>query len=231
MDQAFDATEGEDWDENDWERFFQRSDTRAAKFQELFETLLHHPNRDKIIAREMRWDRSPKDCGKGRNCSDCDEHFDCEAYEMSQLLSEPVDVENDPDVDEMLASFEAVREIPAYEQAQAFAERLEKAFREHVADWQNNEQAAAAYISAHMVAAKIAGGHGIGYERDSLCGNIANCKRALRNVQSCIEQIGDLQDQGILPAGQVERLRAEAEDVEDGLSRWIESLRARIWWR
>ena len=228
---SFDRRDDEEWDEYDWERFLQRSEVRAARFQELFETLLNHPDRDEIIAREMGWDKSPNKCPKDQDCSQCDERFDCEIYEMSRLASEAEDIEDDADLQDLVASFEEVKEIPAYRRAEDFAALLEKALQEHVADWENNEDAVNAYMSAHMVAAQIAGGHGIGYERDSLCGNIANCKRAVRNLQSCIEQLADFPTQGELPPAEAARLRAEAEQVGVELDRWIESLRARVWWR
>ncbi|HID23282.1 MAG TPA: hypothetical protein EYP14_12885, partial [Planctomycetaceae bacterium] len=44
------------WTEEEWERLLQWSDLRAARFEELFETLRDHPDRDRIIAEEMGWD-------------------------------------------------------------------------------------------------------------------------------------------------------------------------------
>lgn len=43
-------------DEFQWERFMKESDARADKFSALFEKYIDHPDRDRIIAREMGWD-------------------------------------------------------------------------------------------------------------------------------------------------------------------------------
>jgi hypothetical protein len=43
------------WDEHDWERFMREQDRRTDKYMELMEKYLDHPDRDRIIAREMGW--------------------------------------------------------------------------------------------------------------------------------------------------------------------------------
>jgi len=226
------AADREDWDEHDWERFFQHADVRAAKYQELYETLEDHPGRDEIIAHEMGWEEALAECGGAdRNCSSCERRFECEAYEMLLLTREPESMENDPDVDELLACFEQVRRMPAYNSAQGFAERVEEAFRKHVCRFIEDEDVKGALLAAQMVSARIAGGHGIGYERDSLCGNIANCKRALRSLSACLERIQELGTRGILPTGVAAALQRAAASVSAEIERWIESLRAMIWWR
>ncbi len=42
-------------DEFQWERFMKESDARADKFGMLMEKYIDHPDRDKIVAREMGW--------------------------------------------------------------------------------------------------------------------------------------------------------------------------------
>ena len=44
------------WNEEQWEEFMKRSDVRSARFGELFETLIDHPDRDEIIDKEMTFD-------------------------------------------------------------------------------------------------------------------------------------------------------------------------------
>ena len=44
------------WNEQQWERFIQRSEARSARFEELLETLMYHPDRETLIAKEMGWD-------------------------------------------------------------------------------------------------------------------------------------------------------------------------------
>jgi len=220
------------WDEEDWERFFQRAEARVAKYQELRETLRDHPRRDELIAREMGWERAFVDCrGAGADCRRCEHRHDCEPYEMFRLTAEPANMEEDPDARELVAAFRQVRRIPAYRLAEAFAEHLEGALRTALGHAPADEETRATLLSAQMVSAQIAGGHGIGYGRDALCGNIANCKRALRSLSECLAGVASLEARAVLSAAVAAQIRAEAEQVSRELSRWIEALRALIWWR
>src|SRR5438128_12641974 len=42
--------------EAEWEQMFKESDARAARYGDLLETLIDHPDRDEIIEKEMGWD-------------------------------------------------------------------------------------------------------------------------------------------------------------------------------
>lgn len=228
----FDSANRDDWDENDWERFLRRADARTAKYQELFETLVHHPERDILIAQEMGWDKEVLECGgDSSNCPDCEKRECCEAYELSRLMMEPQTIEDDPDAAELIASFEQIRDIDAYRESHDFALRLEECFDHSFPEWIDDEEARGMVFSAQMVPAQIAGGHGIGYGRDSLCGNIANCKRALENLRSCMDHFRRLRDRGIILRDDASRIEHTARRVTEEIDRWIESLRARIWWR
>jgi hypothetical protein len=232
LEPVFDAPGHEEWDENDWERFLQREDVRTAKFQELFETLSHHPRRDQLIAHEMGWESNLQDCGGATpGCASCDKRFDCEAYEMFRIIAEPESVENDPDATDLINCFEQLREIPAYTRAQDFATRLEDLLARQLRRPGGEEDARTAVFAAQLVPAQVAAGHGIGYERDSLCGNIANCKRALRSLDACREQLPLLMERRLIFPDDLCALSAEARRVSVEIGRWIENLRARIWWR
>ena len=228
----FEASDAETWDEDDWELFLRQADVRTAKYQELFETLADHPARDTIIAHEMGWDSFFEECrSRVENCDACPDRFECEAYEMLRLMEGPDNIEDDPEAEELLDCFERVKEISAYQRAYEFAVDLEQRFRHCFADDFDDEAVHAALLSASMAPAQIAGGHGIGYERDSLCGNIANCKRALKNVETCLASLRELERRRLLPSTESLALRRRSEDVRREVTRWIEELRSRIWWR
>ena len=222
----------DDWDEHDWERFLQRADVRSAKYQELFETLLDHPERDTIIAREMGWDKTRKSWGCDETeCRRCDTRFECESYELLQSMNEPEAMPDDPEADDLMACFDEMDTIEAYRVANDFAARFEDYLREKAPEWIVDEEVREALFSAQMVPAKIAGGHGIGYEKDALCGNIANCKRAMRDLKECIEKIEGVLNREILDPADTKQLLTEAKAAERELDRWIETLRAKVWWR
>src|SRR5687767_6541933 len=54
--QEWDPEGDKPMNEEQWEAFMREGDLRAARFGELLETLIDHPNRDEIVAREMGWD-------------------------------------------------------------------------------------------------------------------------------------------------------------------------------
>jgi hypothetical protein len=49
------------WDEYQWERFLQQQDRNTEKYFGLLEKYIDHPDRDKIIAREMGWESFDED--------------------------------------------------------------------------------------------------------------------------------------------------------------------------
>lgn len=221
----------DDWDENDWESFLRRADTRAAKYQELFETLVNHPDRDLLIAQEMGWESDLNKCGGSKaQCPMCDERFECEAYEMFLIMNDPDSLADDPDADDVLANFDQLQQVPAYTRAHDFVMSLMDRY-DKLKRWGKDEDLREALFAAQMVPAQIAGGHGIGYERDALCGNIANCKRAMQNMQNCLAHLQRVVERSIIDANEAKAMLAEAEEVNIILSGWIEELRARVWWR
>ena len=76
-------------------------------------------------------------------------------------------------------------------------------------------------------AVNIALGHQIGYDRDSIRGNIAKCKRALKHANACeglMNQIGRM--------SQSSRLRKElfskSVRLRNNISAWIDDLRSKF---
>ena len=74
----------------------------------------------------------------------------------------------------------------------------------------------------------ISAGHEIGYEEDTLCGNIALCLRARKNLARCIEcleRLGGAHDEGCRP------LMVRACVTRTFLDKRIAELREQVWWR
>ena len=102
-----DYYDGDDWDEEDWERFLQKADVRTAKYLELFETLHTHPDCDKLIAKEMGWNHKYEDCNyKNESCDNCGKRDDCQIYEVNQIFDNAVEYDETTEND--------VRNIVAY---------------------------------------------------------------------------------------------------------------------
>jgi len=71
----------------------------------------------------------------------------------------------------------------------------------------------------------------MGYEKDSLCGNIANCKRSLKNASKCIYLLEIVRASTLFPDSDINILIGEAIKVEREVIKWIEDLRSKMWWR
>ena len=84
------------------------------------------------------------------------------------------------------------------------------------------------FLSAGKVGANLAGGHGLGYDDDSICGNIVKCRWALSDCEFCREILEQLHqqtgDERYAPL--IEDSRKLAEAIRERISR----LRNRVWW-
>ena len=203
-----DLPDGQPWTEAQWERFLRRSDVRSAKFGELLETFRDRPDRDDIIAREMGWDL------------DAEPPFD---------VPDPEEVDEDEVEDSARERRSGLESIAAFVRAQAWGRRVREGCLEGEGE-EGDEDLAEALGSGFLVAVKIAGGHGMGYEDDSLCGNIVCCRRALEAAQRCIKALESLGARALVPAHTLAALMAEGREVEALVQERIRDLRSRVWW-
>jgi len=221
-----DYYEGDDWDEEDWERFLQKADVRTAKYLELFETLHNHPDCDSLIAKEMGWSQKYEDCDyKDESCCSCGERDECRIYEINQIFDDAIE-----DNETTESDIEDVENITAYKKSYELYIKLSRYFKNRKG-MDTDEDVLEAISASSKVSAKIAGGHGMGYEKDTLCGNIAYCKRSLKNARICVYSLEIVRGKSIFPECGINILISEAIKVEREVLKWIEYLRSRIWWR
>ncbi len=215
--------EDDDWDEEDWERFLQKADVRTAKYLELFETLHNHPDCDSLIAKEMGWDHKYEDCDyKSESCDNCGQRDECHIYEVNQVFDNAVEYDETTESD--------VKDIIAYKKSYNLYIKLSKYFK-NSKGVNEDEDVLEAISASSMIPAKIAGGHGMGYEKDTLCGNIANCKRSLKNARKCVYLLEIVRAKSTGSDRGINKLISEAINVEREVLKRIEYLRSRIWWR
>jgi hypothetical protein len=220
-----DYFEDDDWDEEDWERFLQKADVRTAKYLELFETLHNHPDCDSLIAKEMGWNNKYEDCNyNNRSCDNCEKRDECHIYEVNQVFDNAVEYDETTESD--------VKDIIAYKKSYNLYIKLSKYFKNSKGGNADEDEDVLEAISASsMIPAKIAGGHGMGYEKDTLCGNIANCKRSLKNARKCVYLLEIVRAKSTGSDRGINKLISEAINVEREVLKRIEYLRSRIWWR
>ena len=84
------------------------------------------------------------------------------------------------------------------------------------------------YLSAGKVGANLAGGHGLGYEDEFICGNIVKCRWALSDCEFCREMLEQLHQQ----TGEIRyaRLAEDSRRLADIVRERIARLRKRVWW-
>lgn len=85
------------------------------------------------------------------------------------------------------------------------------------------------YLSAGKVGANLAGGHGLGYDEEFICGNIVKCRWALSDCEFCREMLEQLHEQTGEPA--YAKLADDSRRIAEVLRDRIARLRQRVWWQ
>lgn len=211
-----DNEEPEFWDEFQWEEFMREADKRTEKYSQLFEKYLDHPDRDNIIAKEMGWDHlldESEDAGKWDELPDGD------------ILEEGEEWKKGTGYD--TTEFGDVENFPVYQLACQFTidsiDLIESRF-ENV----NDDSIHTFSRSVIIPPAKIAGGFGMGFELESLGGNIANCKRGLNAANSMLNALQEMRDRKILDQKTFQDFYSRGKEVRDELGIYIVELRERF---
>jgi hypothetical protein len=208
----FDPLNHEEWDEEDWAAYFDHQDVLLAKYDELMETLGHHPDRDDLVAAEMHWNL-PDEIG-----------FPCDG-----ACGDPgSDGGDEAPTCEHMAELDS---IPALRAAEAFVLAVEEEVDICLGEPENDEDALVAMEAAVAVVDRLVGGHQIGYERETLCGNIVCCRRAVASLTECVDSLLALRQRRVLPAAVVDALLVEGQQVGDAIAERIRDLRSRVWWQ
>jgi hypothetical protein len=132
------------------------------------------------------------------------------------------------------ADREKLEAIPAYKEGFRYGLKVHgalKPYMEAVPEGQEpDEDLFIAFRDCLIIAVKIAGGHGVGYEDDALCGNIVRCKRSLQAANQCLVALHSLRDRGFASSDHIDPLITEGQEVRDLVAKHIADLRSRVWW-
>lgn len=217
-DSFFDKNEEpEIWDEFQWEEFMREADRRTEKYSQLFEKYLDHPERDKIIAKEMGWDVFLDESDEKSSWEEFLDEVDFveEGEEWKQKTDyESIDIE----------SFE---NFPLYQLAYKYTidsiNLIENRF-------ENEEDESIRVFAGSVIIppAKIAGGFGMGFDLESLGGNIANCKRGLNAANRMLSALQEMREKRILDSKTFQEFYNQGKEVRDELGIYIVELRERF---
>lgn len=215
----------------EWEAMMRESELQAARFGELLETLHDHPDHERTIAKEMGWDHIVDALDAGEPPIDTEDGAesgldDTDLNDIDDDDGEPFEIEK---------MDRGVKRIPAYavcdrvgEAVRAILEPLQKDDAE--LDEDATEVTGDAFIGIHIACAKISGGHAMGYDDDTLCGNIVNNKRALEGARQSIRGFQELVALKLLPAEKVANVLPQLKEAEAAIEARIAELRAKVWW-
>jgi len=201
-------------DEFEWERFMRESDARAEKFSRLFEQYIDHPDRDRIIAREMGW-------------SWLEDALDTQEQDEGEPLAGAANEIWDDDIPELVPNpltegRDWIRnehghvEHPLTERAhQLGLDMWRFAEQERFLDEEGDEDVREMVFKAQTTSAKLAGAlNHLAYEDDPDAGFIvAALKRALAYLHDSIAAAGRVADKNILPSNKLGSYQGEQFEI------------------
>ena len=129
---------------------------------------------------------------------------------------------------------DSLQAIPAYSRGFEWGLQLEDALLEYLEGAEELEPDAPLMVACTdslVVAARIAGGHGMGYDDDVLCGNIVCCRQALVAAARSVTALEELAKQGSVPAAILQPLIEEGRQVKALVEQRVTELRSRVWWQ
>ena len=219
------------WDEYDWERFLQQQDQKTERYMELLDRYFDHPDRDRLIAREMGWhhllDENGRDWGE-----DVDALFarEEEAAADARRTAEAGGGDDGEDDDaSALPRPTPAEPHPLYLQAHALSVSVEALFTAREKKGRELPPAAAR-LSANATLASVKLAAALSDDDvDELGMTIAYLKRALKAVTSALEAAGECEEQRLLEPERAAFLRGGIFGVRDGIITLMGALRGE--WR
>lgn len=221
-----DDEEPEIWDEHQWEEFMKKADKRTDRYSELLEKYMGHPDRDKIIAKEMGWDwlaerLEEDDTDEFSEESNWADNFIHELEEGEEWKQAAGYQSFEPDI------FDEIESLPVYRQAYEYTIAAFELLETHL-DGKSDESINAFASSVGVPSAKIAGGYGMGFDMHGLGGNIANCKRGLKAANKSLIALQKMRKKGLIDQETFLDFYERGKEVRDNLGIYIVELREKF---
>lgn len=218
------------WDEHQWEDFLRESDRRTDLYMRYWDEYVRRtppPPEDAPPERHEAWERGlhaylVRKMGWNGN-------EDLPLW-LEDFDAEPEDEEGEAwkvGLGDAYPEAQDVHGLPLYQRAFAFGSA--------VMDWAETvpEDAKDTVFvdfcsNALQVGAKVAGGHGMGYELDALGGNIAITKRGLRAANRALAALRQLRAEPFMDEAVYRRLYEQTYEVRNAVGLHVQHLRERF---
>ncbi len=245
--------EDQEWDEFDYEQFLRESDARTDKYMELLDKYQDHPDRDRLIAKEMGWSWLEKAIDEEEAAGERPSAADAEAG--SQAESGDFDAGEDAtlDVDEInRICAEAAENPPQPDPATEGVDWVRdkhghikhplslRAFNGGISLWRTckelglgkteDDDLARLVNEYQITGAKLAGAlDSLGYGRDLREGPfmVAYLKRALNHLHAAQAALEQVAPKNLLPADTVVAARAELFAIREEMLRLMKEFRGK----
>lgn len=221
--------EGEIWDEHRWEDFLSENDRRMDHRIEVFHNfLLHHPRpRDNDADALAKWRdvllQYLAACGLAEDDVIL-RLFGISGDEPSLRWTEELGIDTSDEADGPILPPESV---PVYSRALDYSLA--------VLDWANHLPVRAKdgtfvhfCASVTQIPGNIAKGHAIGYERESIGGNLACAKRGLRAANDALDSLHVLHECAVLDLDRYIDLYERLFEIRNDLGVYVQQLRERF---
>jgi hypothetical protein len=239
LDEALEAQkhkppEEKEWDEFDYEKLLRESDARTDKYSELLDKYIDHPDRERIIAKEMGWNSleeelEEEDDGKCHE-EPCDQVSESENQRGFEIPDDLPEIEPDPAtegvdwVHDKHGGTSHPLAMRAHEASIAFWSKCDElGFKET-----EDEDLCNLITEYQITSAKLAGAlNGLAYGRDLTEGAfvVACLKRALGHLHAAQAALEKVAPRKMLPEETVESVRTELFGIREEILRLMGEFR------
>ncbi len=221
------------WDEDQWESFLKKDDDRVARYLKLLNRfLVEHPMPK---ADDERKHQEWKDAFNayliehGLVLDDMEpDLFEEEGEEVDEEGALRFDIEEDElDMEEEFNSFESLQQLPAYQKASALTSNV-LAWSDALPGSTKDSELVQFCSNIMQITANIAKGHGMGYDREVLGGNIACLKRGIKSANAALDLLQDMKSRPYMISTQYLELYEQTYEVRNNVGLYIQELRERF---
>lgn len=240
------------WDEHQWEQFMRENDRRVDAYMALLHGFLRsHPRpsgddpvalarwkealrgfverkgwtRDDLVLPFLWLDDAPPRSDHPDEADDTTEAATGDSFLAFDLPDEAFE-EGFGD-DALIDPLDDFESLPLWQQAYALSTAVLH-WADAVPGTAKDDTLVEFCTLVTRIPANVAKGHGLGYERDTLGGNIACVKRALRSANGALALMPSLRDVGMLTGPRYRRLYEDLYECRNALGVYVQELRHRF---